>query len=172
MTNPVTVTAKAVTKTGTAIQNANVFLYATATTGSLPAEDSVTIVNSGTTATVTHTSHGLTSNDKVWIQGASLSENNGVFTITVTDANTYTYTMGSSPGSSPTGTITSTFVFFKGLTDVNGEISLTKSIPANQSVDGWARKSTSAPRYKQGPLVGTVSVSADTTLTGVLVLDE
>lgn len=172
VTNPVTVTARAVTKTGTAIQDANVFLYATSTTGSLPAEDSVTIANSGTTATVTHTAHGLISNDKVWIQGASLSENNGVFTITVTDANTYTYTMGSSPGSSPTGTITSTFVFFKGLTDVNGEISLTKSIPANQSVDGWARKSTSAPRYKQGPLVGTVSASADTTLTGVLVLDE
>ena len=172
VTNPVTITGKAITKTGTAIQSANVFLYATSTTGSLPAEDSVTISNSGTTATVTHTAHGLATSDKVWIQGASLSENNGVFTITVTDANTYTYTMGSSPGSSPTGTITSTFVFFKGLTDVNGEISITKSVPANQSVEGWARKSTSSPRYKQGPLVGTVSASADTTLTGVLVLDE
>ena len=171
-TNPVTVTARAVTTTGTAIQDARVFFYATSTTGSLPAGDTVTISNAGTTATVTHTSHGLSTNDEVWIDGASLSENNGVFTVTVSDANTYTYTMGSAPGSSPTGTITSTFVVVKGLTDVDGEIALTRSFLADQSVEGWARKGTASPRYKQGPLVGTVSSSADTTFTGVLILDE
>jgi hypothetical protein len=69
----------------------------------------VTISNSGTTATVTHTAHGRNSGDRALIAGASLSANNGVFTITSTGANTYTYTMGSSPGSSPTGTITATF---------------------------------------------------------------
>jgi hypothetical protein len=65
-----------------------------------------TIANSATTATVTLTSHGFTVGQSVNISGASLSANNGDFTIvTSADANTFTYTMGSSPGSNPTGTI-------------------------------------------------------------------
>jgi hypothetical protein len=173
VTNPVTVTAKAVTTTGTAIQNARVFFYATATTGSLPAADAVTIVNAGTLATVTHTGHGMATNDQAWIQNASLAANNGVFDITVNDANEYEYTMGSTPGSSPTGA-DATFVFLKGLTDINGEISMSKSLLADQSAEGWARRASpgTPPLYKQGPIIGTVSASVDTTFTGVLILDE
>lgn len=96
-----TVTVTASTNTGTAISSATVFLAATATTGVLPVDASVTIANSGTTATVTHTSHGLATGDKVNIEGASFIENNGVFTITVTGTNTYTYTMASAPGGDP-----------------------------------------------------------------------
>ena len=69
---------------------------------------SVTIANIGSAATVTDNDHGLSTNDKVRIDGASHLANNGVHTITSTTLNTYTYTMGSAPGSSPTGTITST----------------------------------------------------------------
>lgn len=167
-----TVTVTSTTNTGAAIGSATVFLAATATTGVLPVDDTVTISNAGTLATVTHTSHGLATGDKVNIEGASLLANNGVHTITVTTASEYTYTMASSPGSSPTGTITSTFVFLFGTTDVAGEISVSRSLSADQSVEGWARKSTTAPFYRQGPVVGTVSSSANTSFSAILTSDE
>ena len=176
VTNPVTVTVNTVTATGTAVGDCRVFLYATSTTGLLPAGDSVTISNSGTTATVTHTAHGLSTNDRVWIDGASLQANNGVFQITVVNANSYTYTMGSAPGDGAVGgTITSTFVFIYGLSNTTtGVISLTKSIPANQSVAGWARKASpgDTPKYRQGPMAGTVSSSADSSFNAVMIPDE
>lgn len=172
VTGAVTVQVTAVTVTGTPVSGANVFLVATATTGSLPAEDVVTISNSGTTATVTHTGHGLATNDYVVIKGASHQANNGAFQITVTTANAYTYTMGSSPGSSPTGTIVSSFVFLYGTTNGSGIISMTRSIPAAQSVAGHARKGTGTPLYKSAPIAGTVSDSTGAALTGVMTLDE
>ena len=76
---------------GTPIQSAQVMVAASA--GPLPYNATVTIANSGTTATVTHTSHGMSTGDKVRIKGASHYQNNGVFTITVTGANTYTYNL-------------------------------------------------------------------------------
>lgn len=63
----------------------------------------VSATRSGTTATYTKTSHGLSTNDKVLIQGFSLEEFNGVFTITVVDANTFTATISADPGANPTG---------------------------------------------------------------------
>lgn len=167
----VTVTAKAVTETGTAVSGARVHLEAT-TGGSLPYDVTVTISNSGTTATVTHTSHGLETNDKVVIRGASLNVNNGVFSITKIDANSYSYTMGSSPGSSPTGTIKSTFVVLSGTTDGAGEVSMSRVFPGSQPVTGRIRKSTSAPFYKNAALTGTVSTSAGGTFTGVMISDD
>lgn len=68
--------------------------------------NSVTITNSGTTATVTQAAHKLTTGDSVIITGADQTEYNGTFTITVVDVNTYTYTMSSSPSSDATGDIT------------------------------------------------------------------
>jgi hypothetical protein len=159
------------TATGTKIQNANVFL-ATGEGGNLPYKASVTISNSGTTATVTHTSHGMATNDKVWIEGASHDANNGVFTITKIDDNSYSYTMGSAPGSNPTGSITVTFVYLKGETDVNGEISMSRSIPGTQLANGWARKSSGAPYYKTGAINGDVISTGDTTFTAILASDD
>lgn len=167
-------TIKAVVQTGdgTKIASARVFLKVSAdAAGGFPYDDTVTIVNSGAVATVTHTGHGMLTNDKVVISGASLVANNGVFTITRSTDDVYTYTMGSSPGSSPTGTIKSSFVFLEGTTDGSGEISMSRAIGAIQSVTGWARKSSGAPYYKQGPLSGSISTSGDTTLTAVLTLD-
>ena len=167
----VTVTAKTVTENGTNIQNARVHLEA-ASGGVFPVAASVTISNSGTTATVTHNSHGLATNDKVVIRGASLNENLGVHSITVTDTNTYTYTMASAPGSSPTGTITSTFVVLNGLTDVNGEISMSRVFSGSQPVTGRARKSSSEPYYKNANLTGTVSSSTGGSFTAVMISDD
>ena len=66
---------------------------------------SVTIASSGSTATVTETAHGRATGDSVTIAGANQGAYNGVKTITVVDANTYTFTVSGSPASPATGTI-------------------------------------------------------------------
>lgn len=168
----VTVAVNVKNVAGTNIQNALVLLRAANGTGPFPFDATVTISNSGTTATVTHTSHGLATNDKVQIKGASLAANNGVWSITVTGTNAYTYTMGSSPGSSPTGTIKATFVALYGLTDSNGDISTSRVYSAAQPVAGWARKSSSAPYYKEALLGGSVSNTLGYAANLQLVSDE
>lgn len=167
----VTISARAVTETGAGIEGAIVHLEAIAG-GPFPAMASVTITNSGTTATVTHTAHGMASGDKVAIRGASHVANLGVFTITVTGADTYTYTMLSAPGSNPTGTITSSYVVLNGLTDVNGLISMSRVFPSNQPVSGRIRKSSEAPFFKQATLSGTVSSTTGADFTGVMISDD
>lgn len=160
------------TAAGTPIPGAAVFVQAANATGPLPYQEAVTIANSGTTATVTHTGHGMLTNDKVVIRGASLPENNGVFDINVTDANTYTYTMASAPGSSPTGTITSTWVALYGTSDANGRASMSRAFASDQPITGWARKSSSSPYYKTGPISGVISSAAGATVTALLIGDE
>jgi hypothetical protein len=57
-----------------------------------------TITHVGAVATLTTaTAHGLVTNNRVIISGASSSEYNGTYVITVTGANTFTYTMASTP---------------------------------------------------------------------------
>lgn len=167
----VNVTATVTTDTGTAIETARV-LVKTAAGGPFPFDATVTIVNSGTTATVTHTSHAMATNDKVVISGASLDANNGIFTITWISANSYSYTMGSTPGSSPTGTIKCSFVILSGTTNASGQITMSRVFSSAQPFTGWARKSSASPYYKQGAMSGTVSSSAGATPAAVLVSDE
>jgi hypothetical protein len=65
------------------------------------------ISSSGTTATVTRTSHGLVAGQTVTIAGAAQAAYNGTFRIaTVADANTFTYTMGGAAAASPATTTT------------------------------------------------------------------
>lgn len=172
VSDPVTVKATATTASGVPIENARVLLRASDGTGPFPYNDVVTIVNSGTTATVSHTAHGMTTNDKVLISGGSLAANKGVFQITYISDNSYSYTMSSTPGSSPTGTITSTFVALNGLTDINGEISTSRVYSTDQPVTGWARKSSGTPYYKTGPLGGAVDSADGYNNTAVLTADE
>lgn len=76
---------------------------------SLPvyASASVTsITRSGTTATVTQTSHGYSTGDWVLIRGATDPRYNGPFQVTNTGTNTYTITLSADPGASASGTIT------------------------------------------------------------------
>jgi hypothetical protein len=63
------------------------------------------ITRSSTTATVTATAHGFTTGDQVNIRGANEPDYNGDFIVTVTDANTFTYTVSGSPATPATGTI-------------------------------------------------------------------
>lgn len=71
----------------------------------------VSITRSGSTATVTHTAHGYSTGMPVVIAGANETEYNTAgsspTSITVLDANTYTYTVSGSPATPATGTITS-----------------------------------------------------------------
>jgi hypothetical protein len=175
--DPVTVLVNVKNTSGTNIQDARVILKASDALGPFPFEESVTISNSGSTATVTHTGHGMATNDKVVISGASLEANNGVYAITYIDVNSYSYTMGSSPGSSPTGTIISTFVALSGLTDASGNISMTRVFSADQNVVGWVRKTSTPPNYtppnyKTGPIAGSIDSAAGFTANVQLISDD
>jgi hypothetical protein len=156
---------------GAPIASAQVMIKA-AVGGYLPVNAVVTISNSSTTATVTHTAHGLSTNDKVLIKGASHWQNNGVFSITVLNANQYTYTMLSAPGGNPTGTITSTFVALYGSTNASGQISMSRVFSSNQPVTGWARKSSAQPYFKTGQVSGTVLSGSGASLSTILIADE
>jgi hypothetical protein len=76
-----------------------------------------TITRVGTLATLTTaTAHGLVTGNQVTISGATPSAFNGTFVITVTGANTFTYTMASTPGSN--ATVVGTYTVL-GITGVN-----------------------------------------------------
>jgi len=167
----VSVAVKTINTSNTAISSANVLLKADSG-GPFPHNASVTITNSGTTATVSHASHAMSTNDQVLIKGASLHLNNGVHSITVLDANSYYYVMGSAPGSNPTGTILSTYVLIYGLTDGSGNINMSRVFPSNQPVVGWARKSSASPYYKTAGIAGTVLSASGLSSTVQLLPDE
>jgi hypothetical protein len=83
----------------------------------------------------------------------------------------YEYTMLSTPGSSPTGTIKSTFVALYGLT-VSGEVTTQRVYGLDQPVTGWIRKSSGSPFLQEAPLDGIVDAADGFTATGVLISDE
>lgn len=170
--SPVTTQVTVLNSSGTPIQNARVYLYAANGTGDLPYQDSISITSSGTTATVTHTAHGLTTNDYIRITGANEFAYNGTFQVTVTGANTYTYTMQASTTSPATGTIIATGVVINALSNASGVASDTRTWNSAQPVTGWVRKSTSAPYYQEAPLTGTISTSAGLSLTVQMISDE
>lgn len=62
-----------------------------------------TITHVGAVATLTtSTAHGLVTNNRVTISGATSSEYNGTYVITVTSPTTFTYTMASTPAANAT----------------------------------------------------------------------
>jgi hypothetical protein len=80
----------------------------------------VTITHSGTVATVNQVNHYFSTGDEVIIDGANETEYNGTFTITVVDADSYTYTLPSSPSKDATGSITSLGVIAKVFVEDHG----------------------------------------------------
>ena len=169
--DPVTITVTVQEVDGTKIENARVLVKASDGTGPFPFQETVTIDNTGTTATVTHTGHGMASNDKVLIDGASLQPNNGVFSITYISDNSYSYTMTSDPGGDPTGTIKATFVALSGLTSALGIATTSRVYSADQPITGWARKASGTPYYKTGLISGAVD-SADGFSATVLMIED
>lgn len=170
--NPVslTLTVKDV-ETGAAISGARVFITADAT-GPLPYQDSVTITRSGSTASVSHTAHGLSNGQRVLIKGANEIEYNGNFVITNVTANAYDYTVSGTPASPATGTITSTAVIISGTTNGSGVISDTRTYSSNQDFIGRVRQSSSSPYYKTSPVTGTINSSNGASITVQMIHDE
>jgi hypothetical protein len=75
-----------------------------------------TITHVGAVATLTTaTAHGLITGNRVTISGASSSEYNGTFVITKTGANTFTYTMASTPALNATVVGTYTTIGITGI---------------------------------------------------------
>jgi hypothetical protein len=92
--------------------------YKLATTAT--AQTILTLTSSGTTATVTTSvAHGLVTDNRVVISGATETPYNGTFRITVTGATTFTYTMASSTTSPATGTPVYTVL---GIAGVNSNV--------------------------------------------------
>jgi len=70
------------------------------------------------------------------------------------------------------GTLPADTVIFNSLTDVNGEVSDTRSFATDQPVDGWVRKSTISPLYKTSNLVGIIDSGAGLTINVQMIDDE
>jgi hypothetical protein len=170
--NPVTTTVNVTDVDQNLLSGARVYLPVTSGAGGYPFEDSVTITQTAGTATVTHTGHGLSTNQWVVIMGANEAAYNGVKQITVTTANAYTFTIDSGTSSPATGTITSTAVIIQGTTNGSGTISDSRTFAANQPVSGWVRLSSSSPYYKQANIVGTINSTSGATFNIQLILDE
>ncbi len=170
--DPVTALVHVDDNTGADLQNARVLMEAADGAGDLPFQESVTITRSGGTATVTHTTHGLDTGDIVVIRGADQPEYNGPFTITVTTGSEYTYTVAGSPDTPATGTIISSGAILSGLTDVNGDISASRTFAADTNVKGSARKSTASPRFKNFSFSGTIDNVTGLTINIRMVSDE
>lgn len=173
--DPVTTEINVKDENGANLSGAYVYLEAANGTGDLPFEETVTITRSGTTATVSHTAHGLNSNEYVKLAGITdkTEDNNGAHQITVSDANTYTYTTTDSGSTSYTGTITSTGATIYGTTDASGNISSSRTYGSNQPLVGQVRKSSSgSTRYKTFPLSNTVNSSTGLSISVQLVKDE
>lgn len=159
--------------TGSVISGARVLVWVTNGVN-FPYLASVSIVGSGTTATVTHTAHGLATGDNVIIRGANEDVYNGAYTITKINDDSYSYQTNETIGISPaTGTITATFAFINTNTDGSGVAKDEDRLVNNdQSIEGWVRKGSSSPYYEEGKITGTVSSSSGYALIVLLARDE
>jgi hypothetical protein len=158
---------------GTPVVGARVFIETNTGIGNLPYQNSVTITRSGTTASVSHTGHGLSNGDQVVIRRADQNAYNGIKTIFNVTVNAYDFTVAGSPTTPATGTILSSFVFINGLTNGSGLISsVARSLGANQSISGRVRKSTTSPYFKSSPVVGIINASTGLSVTAVMINDD
>jgi hypothetical protein len=174
VTDPVTMTLTITDNASppVVIEDARVFMEASDGTGPLPFNDSVAIVQTGGTATVTHAAHGLETNKYVVIRGAAENEYNKVAQVTVVDAGEYTYSVDSGVGSPATGSPVATGVIISGLSSVLGVIADTRTYSGNQPFKGWARKSSAQPFYSSGNLSGILSSVDGFTASISLLSDE
>lgn len=101
------------------------------TVRSLTAQTISTITASGTTATLTTSAaHGLTTGDQVTITGATPTQYNGTYTVTVTGATTFTYTMASAPGGN--ATVVGTYIILWNITGVDPRTFVHVNVFANR----------------------------------------
>jgi hypothetical protein len=70
------------------------------------------------------------------------------------------------------GPMTAGDEIINGLSDVDGEISDTRTYASDQPITGWVRKASSAPYYKEGPVAGTIDSVNGASVTVQLTLDQ
>jgi hypothetical protein len=147
-----------------------------AASGPYPYQATVSMVRSGTTVTVTHSGHGLATNDYVLITGTTENGYWGVHQITVTGANAYTYQLPAhkTPTSPATGAPKATFMILYGLTNASGVVSASRSYSTDQPYQaGWTRKGTGSPIYQDGSIpAGTLDKDVGVTITVPMNGDE
>ena len=159
--------------TGALLTDARVLVWVTSTAAGFPYQAPVTISGSGTTATVTHTAHGMSSNDSIIVEDVNEQEYNGAYDITVTGPNTYTYNTGETVTTgTPTGSPIVTFAFISEATTGTGVVTDSRVVSTNQPIAYRVRKATTSPRYKQAAGTDTVSSTTGLSFTANLVLDE
>jgi len=138
---------------GTLIQNVRVFVETADNGGGsgFPFEAATSsLTQSAGVATLTASAvHGLATNDWVVVRGAGVEHYNRTAQITVTSTTAFTYTVDSGATTPAGGTPVFSYMPLSGLSDVNGEITSSKSWPASQALKGWVRKSTTSPFFKQ-----------------------
>ena len=177
--NPVSLTYTVLTAGGEAIVGARARIEV-ANGDNWPYKASVTLNRSGTTVTVSHTAHGLSTNDYVKIKGATGSGTdglhlNGVRQITVTTANAYTYTCENSGQSgSISGTVVATLVIISDTTNGSGIVTASRVYAtADQPFSGViADASGSAPFYVRQNVSGTIDKDTGLSVETRLALDQ
>jgi hypothetical protein len=119
----------------------------------LPVDEPVSITRGqgvgNSTAVVTHTAHGMNTNEYIKFSGITNDEddNSGAFQITVNTVNEYQYTSNNSGNLSYTGDIRATGATIYGTTDSDGNISSSRTYSSNQPLTGYARKSDDGVNY-------------------------
>jgi hypothetical protein len=170
--DPVTSLFTVLDETNSPLQNARVLVEASDGTGVLPFNLSTTITRTGSVATATATAHGMGVNDVAVVVGAVQDEYNGQKSITAVTANTFDYTVSGTPTTPATGTITTTGAVVSGLTNVDGEISDTRTWSSAQPITGVIRSGTSTPFYKPSGITGIISTTLGISTTNVLIRDD
>lgn len=116
--------------------------------GSDPHLVSVTITRSGTTASVSHTSHGMSDGEMVNIRGANQPEYDGAGKIiSNVTTNAYDYTVSGSPATPATGTITATQCYISEVTIAGGIAEESYNAGSTQPYRGVVAHSTAPNLY-------------------------
>lgn len=129
-------------------------------------------VDSGQTLTI-NSSSGTPSVYNTGAGTVNVVSGQVTFTLTVKDTagaiiqGAMVYVTADAGGGLAEGTV----IIDKQTTDVNGQVSDTRSLGSNQPIIGRVRKSTSAPYYKTAAVVGTISSTAGLDLTVQMIGD-
>ena len=177
--DPVTVQVTTLDGDGVVLGSCPVFVAA-ASGGVLPSihsttkrpNTSVTLTRSGVTATATFgAAHNLLDGDLLWVESDTYLPYRGVYTTTWVSTTVVTYTMASDPGASDNGD--AAFVFLKGTSHAStGILSMSRTFAGTEFAEGWARKASGAPYYKNGGISGSVSASTGLETTARLPDDQ
>lgn len=182
---PVDVTITVIdVETGDPIQDARVLLYSRNDNNFFSRQQLISLSGSSSDGYV-HAAHSGTTTpliggtDLTFIEGAADEEPqyNGSFQINALDSSTsYNYKKRDNEGVTADTVITAvtfhTFLWFNGLTDVNGQVSRSRYITVDEDVVGWVRSATTGTLYRQSTIAATIDSETGLNLTIQMIPDE